>query len=185
MSVDARQRYGPLTTVLAKRRGALAGGECGRRSGTRAIGGILLVAALGTGLLAGCKSNSDQGSSAPGSAGPSATASPSGSGSPTSSKSPGRQGPSRSAPGIAPGEPRPPATDLETHRGTMTKGVEPGCLILRTSQGNFELVGTSAQTRQVLRPDADVVVRGYQQKGLMSHCMQGKILKVVSAKAAS
>ncbi len=185
MSVDARQRYGPLTTVLAKRRGDLAVGKYGRRPRSRALGGILLAAALGTGLLAGCKSNSDQGSPAPGSAGPSATASPSGSASAGTSKSPGGQGPSRSQPGVAPSEPPPPATDLETHRGTMAKGVEPGCLILRTSNGNFELVGANAQAKKVLRPDTDVVVRGYQQKGLMSHCMQGKIFKVVSAKAAN
>ncbi|WP_207125968.1 hypothetical protein [Actinocatenispora comari] len=65
----------------------------------------------------------------------------------------------------------------------MTQGVEPGCTILRGSGGTYELVGADATARKVLQPQASVEVRGYIEHGLMSHCMQGPMLKVVSAKA--
>jgi len=65
------------------------------------------------------------------------------------------------------------------------RGAEPSCLILHSSDGQFELVGATEQAQAVLKPDAVVVVRGYVVKGMMSHCMQGTMFKVVSASPAS
>lgn len=152
----------------------------------RAIGGVLLAGALSAALLAGCKSSGSPQSA--GSAHPSASGSASSSPSASAPASPSGR-PSPSTPGAPPtsaGTPpaSQPAGDLETHTGTVTQGVEPGCLILRASDGTYELVGADTTAKRALRPDATVVVRGYQEHGLMSHCMQGKILKVVSARAA-
>ncbi|MGA8113210.1 MAG: hypothetical protein WCA46_06080 [Actinocatenispora sp.] len=146
----------------------------------RAAGGVFLAAALSVGVLSGCKASggSDDAAGSP---------SPS-----TTSSGPAKAGPaapsqsaSSSGSAIAPGEPAPPAGDLDSHRGTVTKGTEPGCMILRSSDGEYELVGANAKAKQALRPDAKVVVRGYQEKNMMSHCMQGKLFKVVSVKSAS
>ena len=67
----------------------------------------------------------------------------------------------------------------------MQRGVEPSCLILDTGGAQYELVGADKQAQQVLRPDATVVVRGYVETGMMSHCMQGTMFRVVSASSAS
>lgn len=67
----------------------------------------------------------------------------------------------------------------------MQQGVEPGCLILDTGKAKYELIGASDQAQRLLRPDARVVVRGYVETGMMSHCMQGTMFKVVSASPAS
>ncbi|WP_203662792.1 hypothetical protein [Actinocatenispora rupis] len=147
---------------------------------------MLLAGALSAALLAGCKQSGDNNQAA-GSARPSTSASPSASASPSGSPS------AAGSPSASTGAPRrsaaPPTTkpggDLETHTGTVTRGVEPGCTILKASDGNYELVGADATAKHALQPDARVVVRGYQEHGVMSHCMQGKMLKVVSAHAAN
>ncbi|BCJ33776.1 hypothetical protein Athai_12790 [Actinocatenispora thailandica] len=89
--------------------------------------------------------------------------------------------PSPSAP--APTKSSTATVTVRTYTGTVTQGVEPGCTILRGSGGTYELVGADAAAKKVLRPQASVEVRGYIEHGLMSHCMQGQMLKVVSAKA--
>lgn len=81
-----------------------------------------------------------------------------------------------------PGRTQPPSTTLETLQGTVTTGVEGGCLILNAAGGKFELIGGDTS---VVRANAKVVVRGYRTKGLMSHCMQGTMFQVVSAQPAS
>ena len=95
--------------------------------------------------------------------------------SPSQSLPPGRQPPGRTLPPT-------PVQQLETLQGTVTTGVEPSCLILKASNGTFELLGGD---KTVLRANAKVIVQGYRPKGLMSHCMQGTIFQVVSAKKAS
>ncbi|WP_051802411.1 hypothetical protein [Actinocatenispora sera] len=146
----------------------------------------LLVAALGGMLLTGCKSSGTQAAGSP---------SPSSSGSPSGSVAPSPSGSRSAAPSPTPstGAPRPsqpaptksaPASGtVRTFTGTVTRGVEPGCTILRSSGGTYELVGADAAAKKVLQPQASVEVRGYLEHGLMSHCMQGPMLKVVSAKA--
>lgn len=149
--------------------------------GVRAVGGALVAATLTLGLIGGCKSGSNP--SASGSSSPSTSASGSPSGSSSASPSPsgptGTVGPSRTPPASTP-----PAGSEETHRGTIRRGVEPGCLILHSPDGQFELVGANPRTQRLLTPNATVVVHGYRQKGMMSHCMQGTIFKVVSAERA-
>jgi hypothetical protein len=69
---------------------------------------------------------------------------------------------------------------METHQGTVERGAEPTCLILHSSDGTFELIGGNAS---VVRAGATIRVSGYRETGLMSHCMQGTMFKVVSAQA--
>lgn len=54
-------------------------------------------------------------------------------------------------------------------RGTVMQGAEPGCWILQTPQGQFELLNPKPTPR-----DGDrVTVVGHEVKA-MSHCMQGR-----------
>jgi hypothetical protein len=151
--------------------------EADPHAGLRVAVGVVAAAALAVGLLAGCKSGGSSAGGAPASssASPSAPSSPSstppGSGRPSS-------GPSSSGSAA-------PTPALQTHRGTVQRGVEPSCLILDTGSAQYELVGADKQAQQVLRPDATVVVHGYVETGMMSHCMQGAMFRVVSADSAS
>jgi len=61
--------------------------------------------------------------------------------------------------------------------GTVTAGVEPGCLLL----DGYLLVGGP---KDVLRPGARVVVTGEEQPDLMTTCMQGKPFRVQRAQPA-
>ena len=149
-------------------------------TGPRAVVLVLATAGLVLGMAAGCKSSPQAAGSPSTSASGSPSSSPSVSGSGSARPSP-RGGTSSAAP-PAGGS---PTVNLQTHRGTVTEGVEPSCLILRTDDGQFELVSPSKQAQTVLKPDAMVVVRGYVVKGMMSHCMQGTMFKVVSATAAN
>lgn len=145
---------------------------------TRSARTILLLGFVGLALTltAACGPDKNQANGSP-----SATPSGSGSGSPSSSPAP--SAPSSSPPIGTPQSPSPGSTQaLETHQGTVERGAEPACLILHASDGTFELVGGSTS---VVRAGATVVVHGYREKGLMSHCMQGVMFKVVSAQAVS
>jgi hypothetical protein len=145
--------------------------------GRRPVRALLLLGFAGlalalTGALAGCGSGGSPAAKPSGSA--SGSPSPSTSSSPSPSGSPPIGSP---VPSQSPGA----STALETHQGTVERGAEPSCLILHASDGTFELVGGSTS---VLKPGASVQVRGYREKGLMSHCMQGVLFKVVSAQRA-
>jgi hypothetical protein len=66
--------------------------------------------------------------------------------------------------------------------GTVTEGVEPGCLLLAaTDGGQFLLVGGE---RAELRAGRRVAVTGRVDHGLLSTCQQGEPLVVASIKAA-
>lgn len=176
MSVDARNRSGELATTRV---------GTGHRH-VRTAGLALLLAALGGMLLTGCKSGGSQAAGSPsasssGSASGSAAPSPSASRSTAPSPTPSTGAPRPSEP--APTKSSPATGTIRTYTGTVTQGVEPGCTILRGSGGTYELVGADTAAKKVLRPQASVEVRGYLEHGLMSHCMQGQMLKVVSAKA--
>jgi hypothetical protein len=73
-------------------------------------------------------------------------------------------------------EPAPPAGEL-TVTGTVSEGVEPGCLLL----GGYLLVGGD---RDQLRPGARVAVTGRVDRGLLSTCQQGVPLVVASVEPA-
>jgi hypothetical protein len=86
-------------------------------------------------------------------------------------------------PGTAPTTAPPPAGDSPiTATGTVVAGVEPGCTVLHTDQGqNYLLVGGD---RGKLREGARVQVRGRLLRDLLSTCQQGLPLQVASVKTA-
>ncbi|HEV8371604.1 MAG TPA: hypothetical protein VGR68_00250 [Actinomycetota bacterium] len=86
-------------------------------------------------------------------------------------------------PGTAPTTAPLPAGDSPiTATGTVVAGVEPGCTVLHTDQGqNYLLVGGD---RGKLREGARVQVRGRLLRELLSTCQQGLPLQVASVKAA-
>jgi hypothetical protein len=148
--------------------------------GRRPVRALLLLGFVGlaltlTGALAACGTGGSPSAKPSGSASGSPSSSPSSSSSPSPSGSPPIGSP---VPSQSPGA----SAALETHQGTVERGAEPACLILHASDGTFELIGGSTS---VLKPGASVQVRGYREKGLMSHCMQGVMFKVVSAQPAS
>jgi hypothetical protein len=72
----------------------------------------------------------------------------------------------------------PPATAGEvTVTGTVSEGVEPGCLLL----DGYLLVGGD---RSQLQPGTRVTVTGRVDRGLLSTCQQGEPLVVASIEAA-
>ena len=72
--------------------------------------------------------------------------------------------------------PAPPAGEV-TVTGTVSEGVEPGCLLL----DRYLLVGGD---RDQLRPGARVTVTGRVDHGLLSTCQQGVPLVVASVEPA-
>jgi hypothetical protein len=73
-------------------------------------------------------------------------------------------------------EPAPPAGEV-TVTGTVSEGVEPGCLLL----DGYLLVGGD---RDQLRPGARAAVTGRVDRGLLSTCQQGVPLVVASVEPA-
>jgi hypothetical protein len=61
--------------------------------------------------------------------------------------------------------------------GVVQRGVEPGCLILHTATGTYELIGSTASSAPV---SSSVQVSGVVRTDLLSHCQQGPILQVSS-----
>src|SRR5207253_9287454 len=124
---------------------------------TRLITLLLLSA-----LLTGCA-----GSPSGGSAG--STPSPGGSVSPSSSPVPS---PSSSGPG---------ASGEMTLTGTVEKGVEAGCLLMRAGDKLYLLVGGD---RAVVKEGARLTVRGMPSPQLISYCQQGEPFQVMEARPA-
>jgi hypothetical protein len=86
-------------------------------------------------------------------------------------------------PTTGPGEPTGPtrAGGPVTVTGTVTEGVEPGCLLLKaTGGGQYLLVGGE---RAELRPGRRLAVTGRVDHGLLSTCQQGEPLVVASIDA--
>ena len=86
---------------------------------------------------------------------------------------PGTPPPSSPTPTSAPG---PEETVL---RGTVVKGVEPGCLVLSTDEGQYLLLGGD---QDVLSVGEDVVVEGVPQPGRPTVCQQGTPFTVTEAR---
>jgi hypothetical protein len=68
-------------------------------------------------------------------------------------------------------------------KGTVQQGVEPGCLILDTGQGQRYVLLSKDKAK--LKPGAKVEVTGVQAAGLISYCQEGLPLQVESVKLAS
>ena len=78
-------------------------------------------------------------------------------------------------------EPAPPAGEV-TVTGTVSEGVEPGCLLLDAENGGrYLLIGGR---RAELRPGRRVAVTGRVDRGLLSTCQQGVPLVVASVEPA-
>jgi hypothetical protein len=131
------------------------------------------TAATCTVLLAGCGTHQSGQSGAAGSSSSSPSSSPSSA--PTSAK------PTKRPPGRVP-LPGPqqngPTVSLE---GTLTRGAQPSCIVLRTASGqSFQLVGPGAKTmtggvsRGPLDGSVPVRVKGHIGKNVASYCQVGR-----------
>ncbi|HEY2173674.1 MAG TPA: hypothetical protein VGH85_07655 [Mycobacteriales bacterium] len=135
------------------------------------------TAATCTVLLAGCGTHRSGQSGAAGSS--SSSPSPSASSSPSSG--PTSAPPTKRPPGRVP-LPGPqqngPTVSLD---GTLTRGAQPSCIVLRTASGqSFQLVGPGAKTmtggvsRGPLDGSVPVTVKGHIGKNVASYCQVGR-----------
>ena len=69
---------------------------------------------------------------------------------------------------------------LTTLRGTVSPGVERGCLLLTTDRGVFQLLGPA---RAHLRPGMTVEVDGAPDDQLLTTCQQGTPFLVTTVRA--
>ncbi len=60
-----------------------------------------------------------------------------------------------------------------TISGQVVEGVEAGCLLLDTGDGQFLLVIPGHVRRSAVRAGGRLVVRGRVEPGLVSYCQQG------------
>jgi hypothetical protein len=60
-----------------------------------------------------------------------------------------------------------------TLSGQVVEGVEAGCLLLDTGDGEYLLVVPGHVGRSAVRAGARLVVRGRVEPGLVSYCQQG------------
>lgn len=130
---------------------------------TRSLG--LLAAALVAVSLVAC---ADQ----PGDPEPTPPGSP---GSPSPSPSPSPSLPPSPEPPVPPVPSTPPVgTGLTTLTGEVTEGVEASCMLLRTSSGDYLLLGETDE----LRYGQTATVRGRVQPDLATICQQGTPFQV-------
>ena len=98
---------------------------------------------------------------------------------PSEPATPSPAGPTSGVPPLPGKSPRPdrtaPPPGVLTLTGTVSSGVEPGCLLL----DSYLLLGGPAD---VLKPGARVTVTGQAQPDLMTTCQQGTPFVVESAK---
>jgi hypothetical protein len=132
---------------------------------TRTVAALLLVL-----LAAGCANNATDSGAAPAPA-PSAsdvvdlpTTKPSG---PVGEPSSGR-----------------PVAGGQTITGTVTAGVEPGCLLLADSSGSHLLIFDDPAMRADAPVGSKVKINGKSDPGMMSTCQQGVPFIVVSVEKA-
>jgi hypothetical protein len=129
-----------------------------------AVGALAVAVLTGLTALAGCANGS---SAMTGSGGATGTAPGTSATVPTSM-------PTLVQPPIGTGATPPNGTI--TVSGTLTRGAEPSCVILTTTtSGQYELL----DVKPVPREGSHVTVVGRLATQLMSHCMQGKPLRVL------
>ncbi len=131
----------------------------------------LLAPLLAVGLITGC----GQGSGTP-SAEEGRSSIVSSSPGPSGSAGPALPAPSDPSPPSSSAGPEP--TGEITISGRVEAGVEANCLILRTSDKTYQLMGGD---KNVVKAGNNVVVRGHIVKGVMSYCMQGEPFQVAEA----
>lgn len=103
-----------------------------------------------------------------------ATPSPSATGSSDGASSPI---PSATAP------PKKPGSALRTLTGTLADGVEPNCVVLRTDNGIYVLLGVPAKVRE-LGPGTTIHARGTVASSAATTCQQGTPFRVDTASPA-
>jgi len=126
--------------------------------------------------LAGCGA-SDEASPERATPSPSVSQSPKG----TPTMSPSTPPPAGGTPSFSP-RPKPtvkPGRTVLTVRGTVSTGVETGCLMLSANGTQYQLVGGD---RAALRPGRTVEVLGEVQPELVTTCQQGTPLMVRQVK---
>ena len=77
----------------------------------------------------------------------------------------------------------PTASGAETISGTVTAGVEPGCLLLQDAKGSHLLVFDDEALKSSAAVGAKVTLTGRSQPKMMSTCQQGIPFIVASVKA--
>jgi hypothetical protein len=73
-----------------------------------------------------------------------------------------------------------PSVEAKTLTGTITAGVEPGCLLL----DNHLLIFKNPTLKAQAKAGTKVTVTGKVQEGMMSTCMQGTPFEVTSLQPA-
>ncbi|MEY7973062.1 hypothetical protein AB8O38_13795 [Saccharomonospora xinjiangensis] len=91
----------------------------------------------------------------------------------------GEPPPASPPPATTPGQPDPTPTEGAevTLRGTVSRGVEPNCLVLTAGGREYLLLEGGPE----VRPGAEVVVHGTLRPGMATTCMQGTPLVVDDA----
>jgi len=130
------------------------------------LSAVLLVALS----VAGCANGAADSAGAPATV-PSASSSPSASTSPSVSSSPSAS--SSSAAGKA------ADTGSKTLSGTITAGVEPGCLLL----DDHLLLIEDPTLKAAAKAGASVTVTGHAEQGMMTTCQQGTPFVVTALRA--
>jgi hypothetical protein len=143
-----------------------------RRRGVAFAAGLLVAGSLLTGCAEAGPGEAGGSTTTPGGIVTTSGGSPSPTGSPTG------------------GPPRPPTEPLPTTgdpvgqmtlRGVIVEGVEANCKAFKTDSGmGYELFGV--KDAALLRPGTRLEVTGSLATDLVSHCMQGDILRVTSAR---
>lgn len=73
-----------------------------------------------------------------------------------------------------------PTSDAKTLTGTVSKGTEPGCLMLESDGEKYQLTGDKARK---LKAGMKVEVTGRISDDAMTTCMEGRVFEVDSVKS--
>jgi hypothetical protein len=68
--------------------------------------------------------------------------------------------------------------------GELQEGVEAGCVLLRTSEKLYLLVGQGDRSKMQGSQSSKVIVRGKPEPALMTTCQQGTPLRVIEMRPA-
>jgi hypothetical protein len=83
-----------------------------------------------------------------------------------------------------PSKPAPGAAGAQTLTGTVTSGVEPGCVLLSGSAGSHLLIFDDPTLKAKATSGSRVVVTGKADPGMMTTCQQGTPFLVTDIRPA-
>jgi hypothetical protein len=104
--------------------------------------------------------------------------------SPSSGSSPSARPPSSRPPSLSPTGGVSPATGEVVVTGELQEGVESGCVLLRTNDKVYLLVGQGDRSQMQGSRSSKVIVRGKPEPSLMTTCQQGTPLRVIEMRPA-